>query len=76
MSDDYGLYRGTIRIKNDATGVMVLNQPYEIHGLTTYNFNINYNTSVTATTDYTLTVSFEDHGLNASTQSIKVKVNP
>ncbi|MBC7872975.1 MAG: hypothetical protein H7Y01_03205 [Ferruginibacter sp.] len=76
ITDDYGLYRGTIRVTNDATGMIVMNQAYEIHGLVLYNFTINHTAAVTGTTDYTVTVSFEDHGLNTTTKSVKVKVNP
>jgi hypothetical protein len=76
ITDDYGLYRGTIRVINDATGVALVNQPYEIHGFLLYNFNINHTTSVTAVSDYTVTVTFEDHGSNSATKSVKVKVNP
>jgi hypothetical protein len=76
ITDDYGLYRGTIRVVNDANGAVLMSQPYEIHGLVLYNFNINHTTSVTVTTDYTVTVSFEDHGTNITAKSVKVKVNP
>lgn len=75
ITDDYGLYRGTIRVINDANGAILLNQAYEIHGLLHYNFNINHTTSVAATTDCTVTISFEDHGSNSTTKSVKVKVN-
>ncbi len=76
ITDDFGLYRGTIRVVNDANGVVLVNQPYEIHGLLLYNFNINHTASVTAVSDYTVTVTFEDHGSNSATKSVKVKVNP
>jgi hypothetical protein len=76
VTDDAGLYRGTIRIVNDATGFALVNQPYEIHGLLLYNFNIPHNTSVATSSDYTVTVSFEDHGSNSTSRSVKVKVNP
>ncbi|HEV7779755.1 MAG TPA: hypothetical protein VGO58_00735 [Chitinophagaceae bacterium] len=76
VTDDYGLYRGTIRIVNDANGFMLVNQPYEIHGILLYNFNISHTTSVSTVSNYTVTVSFEDHGLNSTTRSVKVKVNP
>jgi len=76
VTDDYGLYRGTIRIVNDANGVALLNQPYEIHGILLYNFNINQTASVGVATDYTVTVSFEDHGYNVATKSVMIKVNP
>jgi len=76
VTDDYGLYRGTIRIVNDANGAALLNQPYEIHGIVLYNFNINQTASVGVATDYTVTVSFEDHGNNIATKSVKIKVNP
>ena len=42
ITDDFGLYRGTIRVVNDANGVVLVNQPYEIHGMLLYNFNINH----------------------------------
>ena len=76
IADDLGLYRGSIRITNDATGQVVKEQLYEIHYVLLYSFNISYTTSVTVPTDYTVTVFFEDHGYNSATKSVKVKVNP
>ena len=76
ITDDLGLYRGSIRITKDATGEVVKEQLYEIHYILSYNFNVSYTTSVTTPTDYTVTVFFEDHGLNSATKSVKVKVNP
>jgi Bacterial Ig domain len=76
LTDDYGLYQGTIKVVNDATGFILVNQPYEIHGLLSYNFSLNHTVSVNSATDYTITVSFEDHGLNTSSKSVKVKATP
>ena len=76
LTDDYGLYRGSIRITNDANGTVLKEQLYEIHGLLLYNYNISYTANVTASADYTVTVTFEDHGLNTTTKSVKIKVNP
>lgn len=76
ITDDFGLYRGTIRVVNNATGTMLMNQAYEIHGLLLYNFSINHTVAALTASDYTITVSFEDHGYNATTKSVKVKVNP
>jgi Bacterial Ig domain len=76
IEDDLGLYRGTIRITDDGSGAVLKDQPYEIHGIKAYNFSLSYLTSVTSVSNYTVTVSFEDHGLNATTKSVKVKVNP
>jgi len=76
LTDDLGLYRGSIRITNDATGAVLKEQLYEIHFVLLYNFNNTYTPSVTAASDYTVTVTFEDHGLNTTTRSVKVKVNP
>ena len=76
ITDDLGLYRGTIRLINDANSAVILSQPYEIHGQLLYNFNINHTASVTAPTDYTVIVTFEDHGLNSASKSVKVKINP
>ena len=76
LTDDLGLYRGSIRITNDATGELLKEQLYEIHYILLYNYNITYTPTVTVPSDYTVTVSFEDHGLNTTTRSVKVKVNP
>ena len=76
ITDDFGLYRGTIRVINDATGNILMNQAYEIHGLLLYNFSINHTVAALIATDYTITITFEDHGLNATTKSVKVKVTP
>ncbi len=76
LTDDYGLYRGSISITNDADGAVLKEQFYEIHGLVLYNFNINYTATVAASAAYTVTVAFEDHGLNKTIKSVKLKVNP
>lgn len=76
IADDLGLFEGSIRITNDANGDLLKQQLYEIHGILSYNFNITYTTAVTAISNYTVTVTFNDHGLNATTKSVKVKVNP
>ena len=73
---DNSLYRGSIKITDDASGAVIKEQLYEIHGLESYNFSIEYKTSVTAVANYKVIVQFEDHGLNANTKSVKVKVNP
>ena len=76
ITDDYGLYRGTIKVINDANGFEMKNQAYEIHGFRTYDFSLSHLTAVTVPSDYTVVVSFEDHGLNITTKSVKIKVNP
>lgn len=73
---DNSLYRGKIKIVNDASNFKMHEQVYEIHGLPSYNFSLHYKTYVTSNTDYTVSVEFEDHGSNIATQTIKVKVNP
>ena len=65
ITDDLGLYQGVIRITDDANGSILKEQRYEIHYVLAYNFNISYTTfNVSSPADYTVTVSFEDHGLN------------
>jgi hypothetical protein len=76
ITDESGLYQGSIRITKDSNGELVRQQLYEIHGVLAYNFNISEAISVTAPTDYTVTIKFEDHGLNVATRSVKIKVNP
>jgi len=73
---DNSLYRGSIRIIDDANGAIIKEQLYEIHGLESYNFTVEYKSTVTTVANYTVTIRFEDHGLNAGVSSVKVKVNP
>jgi hypothetical protein len=76
VTDAGGLYQGSIRITNDANGTVLKEQLYEIHGTVDYSFNISYTTAVSTASDYTVSVSYEDHGLNTTSKSVKVKVNP
>lgn len=76
VTDDYGLYRGTIRIINDATGFDIKQQAFEIHGLKTYDFNLSTVVSVSVPTDLTVVVFFEDHGYNGNTKNVKVRIEP
>jgi hypothetical protein len=73
---DNSLYQGSINIKEEGTGNKVKEQEYEIHGLSSYNFSLNWTPSVTKVTSYIITVAFEDHGFNETTKSVKVKINP
>lgn len=74
ITDDLGLYRGSIRITNDANGSLWREQLYDIHYVLLYNYNISE--AITVPGDYTITVRFEDHGYNSATKSVKIKVNP
>jgi hypothetical protein len=76
ITDDLGLYRGSIRITNDANNAVVKEQLYEIHYVLSYDFSVSYTANVTVPSNYTVTVFFEDHGLNNAARSVKVKVNP
>jgi phosphate-selective porin len=76
ITDDYGLYQGYVRITNDATGFEIKKQGYEIHGFTSYNFTVLFTPAVTTASNYTVTVSFEDHGSNSITKTVKIKINP
>jgi hypothetical protein len=73
---DLGLYRGNISITDDANDGILKSQDYEIHGLKEYDFSISYKTSVSIVSNYTVTIWFEDHGLNVTTIKLKVRVNP
>jgi hypothetical protein len=73
---DNSLYQGSITIKNDANGLVMKDQYYEIHYIPSYNFSMSYVATVNVSTDYTITVKFEDHGHNQTVKTIKVKVNP
>ena len=76
ITDDLGLYQGSIRITDDANNNVLKEQLYEIHYVLAYDYNVSYTTSVSVPSNYTVTVSFMDHGYNVTTRSVKVKVNP
>ena len=73
---DNALYRGKIKITNDLNGFVINEQAYETHFIQSYNFSFFHKTAVTVASDYTVSVEYEDHGLNTSTKTVKVKVNP
>jgi hypothetical protein len=70
------MYNGKVQIKNDVNGLMVAEGYYETHFLLAISFRLAYKAIVTAPTDFTALVEFQDHGANTSTVTIKVKVNP
>ena len=76
ITDDKGLYRGTVRITKNSDGSVVKEQVYEIHGFLSYDFNVSQAITVSASTAYTVTVRFEDHGSNASSKTVGFLVQP
>ena len=76
ITDNIGIYRGSIRVFADASNQLLIQQLYETHYLLAYNYSYNYTPGVTATTDLRIEVSFEDHGGNSSNRSVKVTVDP
>jgi hypothetical protein len=72
---DTSIYRGKLKIVNDANGAVVKEQEYEIHGLPLYNFNLTHKTFVNIASNYTVIAEWEDHGFNITVKSVKVKVN-
>lgn len=76
ITDDLGLYRGSIRITNDVTSEILKEQLFEIHGVKNYNFSVAAPATVTVATGFTVSVFYEDHGLNSVSQTLKVLVNP
>jgi hypothetical protein len=75
-TDTKSLYKGKVKITGDANGLTMREEFYETHFLQRIDFRIAYKATVTAANDYTVTVEFEDHGLNTVSQTLKVKVNP
>jgi len=76
VTDDKGLYQGTIRVTNDANGSLLKEQAYEIHGFLSYDFTLPYQVATATASDYTITVRFEDHGTNVTSKSVKIKASP
>ena len=75
-TDNKSMYKGKVFLTNDVTGYKVAEQYYETHFLQTLNFRVAYKATVTTPTDFTVSTEFEDHGLNISTKTLKIKVNP
>jgi hypothetical protein len=75
-TDNKVMYKGSVKIINDATGVTEKSQLFETHFLLKLDFYVAYKTSVTSITNYTVLIEFQDHGANTVSQTLKVKVNP
>jgi len=73
---DNSLFQGTITIRNDVSGAVVKEQYYEIHYIPSYNFSMSAPITVTAPSDFTVSVKFEDHGHNQTAKTVRIKVNP
>ncbi len=65
-TDDKIVYKGKVRITNDATSAIVAESYYESHLLTAIDFRLAYNAIVTLPTDFSILVEFRDHGANTS----------
>lgn len=76
VTDDKKMYKGKVEIKNDANNFVMADSYYETHFLQAINFRLAYKAVVTAPTDFSILIDFQDHGANTSTSTIKVKVNP
>jgi hypothetical protein len=75
VTDDKIVYKGKVLIKNDANLVLA-DANYESHYLTAINYRLAYKAIVTAPTDFSILIEFQDHGANLATKTLKVKVNP
>ena len=73
VTDDKIVYKGKVQIKNDANNFVMADGYYESHFLQAINYRLAYKAVVTAPTDFSILVEFQDHGANTSTTTIKVK---
>lgn len=76
FTDNKKLYKGYIRITDDANGLVVNEQFIETHVLQAMPFDFYQKTAVTIVSNYTIKILMEDHGANITTNILKVKVNP
>jgi hypothetical protein len=76
VTDDKKMYKGKVQIKNDVNNFVVAEMYYETHFLLAMNYRLAYKADVTSPTDFSILIEFQDHGLNTSVITIKVKVNP
>ena len=75
-TDNKIVYKGNIKIIDDAIGLAVNEQNFESHIYNRIDFNVAYKADVSKVSTYTIQIEFEDHGLNVTKQELKVKVNP
>ena len=76
VTDEKVMYKGKVQIKNDATGLTVAENYYETHFLQAINFRLAYKAIVTVSTEFSVLLEFQDHGMNTAAATIKVKVDP
>lgn len=76
VTDEKKMYKGKVQIKNDANGLMVAENYYDTHFLQSISFRLAYKAIVAASTDFSVLIEFQDHGMNTATATIKVKVDP
>ena len=76
VADEKKMYKGKVQIKNDANGLMVAENYYETHFMQAISFRLAYKAIVVASTDFSVLLEFQDHGMNTATATIKVKVDP
>ena len=71
-TDNKGLYQGKVLIKNDQTSFLEFQKNFESHFFRSFNIRASYKATVTTITDFTVTIEYEDHGLNKSVKTVKV----
>lgn len=76
VTDNKKLYKGKVQIRNDVNNFVLAEAYYETHFLAAIDYRLAYKAEVTSPTDFSVLLEFQDHGLNTSTATIKVKVNP
>ena len=76
VTDEKSLYKGKVFLKNETSSQTVTEQFYETHFLKVIDFRVAYKAIVSASTEFSVIVEFEDHGYNKVSQSLKVKVKP
>ena len=76
VTDDKIVYKGKVQIRNDANNLVMADGYYESHFLQAINFRLAYKAVITAPTDFSILLEFQDHGANTSVTTLKVKVNP
>ena len=76
ITDETGLYQGNVKLINTTTGEVVKDQAYAIHGFRSYDYTVTFAPVVTSGSDFTVLVTFIDHGLNSASQAVKIRVNP
>lgn len=74
--EGHDLHEALVILDNVTAGTIAFSDTPEVHGLTTFNYHEHVVPTVTAHSDFELTVTVSDHDGNESTKVVNLHVHP